>query len=223
MVTAKHQLRQRVRAMRRERSGGIDAGQAAERLAGLVLDLAATLPRHEALTLSEPVRAGHDGPRPLAAYVSLPTEPPTSVLLNRCRSAGRPVLLPVLRPDRDLDWALDDPTGTRLGTHAINGKSIDLQLVVVPALAVDRAGHRLGQGGGSYDRALARVPPDVLVVALLHPGELLDAVPHAAHDRPVDAVITADGVTWSDPHLGAGRAAGGGSDAGRRRPARHGR
>ena len=58
-------------------------------------------------------------------------------------------------------------------------------LVIVPALAVDRRGTRLGRGGGSFDRALARVGPDVPVVALLHEGELLDRVPAEPHDRPV--------------------------------------
>ena len=65
----------------------------------------------------------------------------------------------------------------------------------MPALAVDRSGIRLGNGGGCYDRALARVAPDVLVVALLHDGELTDEpLPAEAHDRPVDAVATPSGV-----------------------------
>jgi 5-formyltetrahydrofolate cyclo-ligase len=51
----------------------------------------------------------------------------------------------------------------------------------------------LGRGGGSYDRALARVGPDRLAVALLHEGELLDAVPAEPHDRPVQLVITPSG------------------------------
>ena len=64
----------------------------------------------------------------------------------------------------------------------------------MPALAVSRSGMRLGRGGGSYDRALARAE-SAFTVALLHDGELLDEVPAEPHDRPVDAVITpADGL-----------------------------
>jgi 5-formyltetrahydrofolate cyclo-ligase len=66
-------------------------------------------------------------------------------------------------------------------------------MVVVPAVAVDARGVRLGRGGGSYDRALARVAPDTLVVALLHDGEVVEELPYEPHDRRVDAVITPSG------------------------------
>ena len=61
-------------------------------------------------------------------------------------------------------------------------------LVLVPALAVDGSGNRLGRGGGSYDRALARVGARVPVIALLNDGELIDHVPTEPHDRPVPMV-----------------------------------
>jgi 5-formyltetrahydrofolate cyclo-ligase len=63
-------------------------------------------------------------------------------------------------------------------------------MVVVPAVAVDARGNRLGRGGGSYDRALTRVPAQTLVVALLHDGEVVEELPDEPHDRRVDAVIT---------------------------------
>jgi 5-formyltetrahydrofolate cyclo-ligase len=59
--------------------------------------------------------------------------------------------------------------------------------VVVPALRVARDGTRLGRGGGFYDRVLGRARG--LVVAALHPGELVDALPSEPHDRPVAAVV----------------------------------
>jgi 5-formyltetrahydrofolate cyclo-ligase len=69
-------------------------------------------------------------------------------------------------------------------------------LVLVPALAVDRAGHRLGRGGGSYDRALARVPTGIIVAALVFPGELVERVPTDPWDRPVTALVSPAG--WLD-------------------------
>lgn len=141
------------------------------------------------------------GARRVAAYVSGPLEPATTALLDRWREEGREVLLPVVLADLDLDWALDDaahrpgllpgvhePSGERLGLDAVGTASV----VVVPALAVDRGGRRLGQGGGSYDRALARVGEGALVVALVHPDELVAGpLPTEAHDRRVDVVVTA--------------------------------
>lgn len=164
------------------------------------------------LALPQVQRAGR-----LAAYLALPAEPSTGGLLARCRTLCMPMLLPVVRPDLDLDWALDDgryrlagtgrelrePVGPVLGLDAIEAADV----VVLPALAVDRWGVRLGQGGGSYDRALARVRPGALLVALLHPGELVEQpLPRQAHDRPVHVVVTAEGVVRLRPGPGsAGR------------------
>ena len=88
-------------------------------------------------------------------------------------------LLPLLLPDRDLDWTAH---GQPLGVDAVATADV----VLVPALAVDRRGVRLGRGGGSYDRALLRAGG--LVVALLHEGELRDEVPSEDHDVRVHAV-----------------------------------
>lgn len=139
----------------------------------------------------------------VAAYVSIPGEPGTGPLLETLVARGRHVLLPVVRPDGELDWARHDgplvaagfgllePTGPRLGPEAVATADV----VLVPALAVDRRGMRLGRGGGYYDRALGRVPVGTPVCALLHDGELLDAVPTEPHDRPVTAAITPTGLT----------------------------
>lgn len=108
------------------------------------------------------------------------------------------MLLPVLLPGGELDWAVYDgrllpgprgtlePAGARLGLNAV----ADCAVVVVPALAVDRAGGRLGRGGGSYDRALART--GAYVIAALHGGELVSALPLEPHDRPVHAAVLPD-------------------------------
>jgi 5-formyltetrahydrofolate cyclo-ligase len=60
--------------------------------------------------------------------------------------------------------------------------------VLVPALAVDRVGVRLGRGAGCYDRALARVGPQVPTIALVYDGELLDEIPADSHDQRVRMV-----------------------------------
>lgn len=136
----------------------------------------------------------------VAAYVSVGREPGTGVLLDALRAAGKRVLLPVLLPDNDLDWAAYDgdaalasvsrgllePTTPRLGPDAIATADV----VLVPGVAVDRTGMRMGRGGGSYDRALGRVPVGTFVCVLLNSDEVLDRVPAAAHDRRVSAVAT---------------------------------
>lgn len=136
----------------------------------------------------------------VAAYVSVGREPGTGVLLDALRAAGKRVILPLLQPDNDLDWAVYDahrslaraprgllePTGPPLGPDAVATADV----VVVPGLAVDRTGLRLGRGGGSYDRALARVPVGTFTCVVLNEAELLDEVPAAAHDRRVTAAVT---------------------------------
>jgi 5-formyltetrahydrofolate cyclo-ligase len=149
-------------------------------------------------------------PGTVAAYVPVGREPGgpdlPEVLAAALPPGGR-LLLPVLLDDGELDWAwyegplslragprgLREPAGRRLGVDAIG----EAALVIVPALAVDRDGMRLGRGGGSYDRALARAG-NAYTVALLHDGELVDSVPAEKHDRPVRAAITpSGGVTLS--------------------------
>lgn len=153
-------------------------------------------------------------PGPVAAYASVGTEPGTRGLLSALVDGRRPVLLPLLLPDGDLDWAPGDgdlrpgprgllqPAGPPLGRGAVAA----CVLVVVPALAVDLTGTRLGRGGGSYDRALARARG--LVVAALHRGELVDQLPADPHDRPVHgAVVPGRGLVPLREHP-AWRAAG---------------
>jgi 5-formyltetrahydrofolate cyclo-ligase len=134
----------------------------------------------------------------IAAYYSLASEPDTHGLIYALWKRGSYVLLPLLRPDADLDWAsYEGPDSLRPGPRGLAEpaeppRGMDAvaraDLVLVPALAVDRGGVRLGRGGGSYDRALARVGPGIPTIALLYDGELLDEVPADDHDQRVRLV-----------------------------------
>lgn len=138
--------------------------------------------------------------RTITGYVPVEGEPGGDGLPETLRSAGDRVLLPVLRSDLDLDWAeytgpdclqparwrLCEPEGPNMGRAAVRAASV----LIVPAVAVDRSGNRLGRGGGSFDRALARLSPSALVVALLYDSEVVDRLPAEPHDRRVDAAIT---------------------------------
>jgi 5-formyltetrahydrofolate cyclo-ligase len=135
----------------------------------------------------------------IAAYVPVGREPGSLRLLDALRDGGTEVLLPVVVTD-GLDWArYVGPEGLvadALGTRAPDGPRLGAaglaaaDAVLVPALAVDRRGVRLGRGGGYYDRALAVAPAAVPLIALLHDGELVERLPADAWDRTVTAAVT---------------------------------
>jgi 5-formyltetrahydrofolate cyclo-ligase len=198
---SKQDIRRELRERRTERAAdGAAADADAESLARTFL-AAATVPNR--LSVLNPPEGGGGG---IGLYLSRSGEPGTGVLRAALAELGVRVLLPWTQEDRDLDWVADPgpaelpgasmrPPGDRLGLDAV--RRVDVLLV--PALAVDTAGRRLGQGGGSYDRVLARFAetPSAdrpLVVACVHDVELLDAthspLPEEPHDRRVDAALT---------------------------------
>ena len=134
----------------------------------------------------------------VAAYYSIVTEPDTHGLVFGLWKRGSYVVLPVLLPDGDLDWAsYEGPDSLAQGPHGLlqptdpvrgPGTVARADIILVPALAVDARGHRLGRGGGSYDRALARVGEQVPTIALLYDDELLRRVPTEPHDQRVRLV-----------------------------------
>ena len=138
----------------------------------------------------------------VAAYVAVGHEPCTRLLLERLTERGVRVLLPVLGPHLSRSWAYyrgaadlaerapgrpPEPSGRVLPPEEVER----VDALLIPALAVDRGGRRLGQGGGWYDRLLPLRADGVRVFAMVHDDELVAGpLPTEAHDEPVDAVIT---------------------------------
>lgn len=131
----------------------------------------------------------------VAAYYSSGSEPDTRGLVFALWKRGSYVVLPVLLPDGDLDWASYEgpdslapgPRGLLQPVEQVRGPGTVARadVVLVPALAIDIRGNRLGRGGGYYDRALARVGPLVPTIGLLYDDELLPSVPAEPHDQRV--------------------------------------
>lgn len=184
---AKRALRQRIKANR----AALDARD---------LALAARAIRDTLLELPEITSAQR-----VAAYVAVGNEPGTGPLVEELSERGVEVILPVVQPDFDLDWGiyqgpsslasaprgLLEPTGATIGPDAVT----EVDVVIVPGMAVDRRGTRLGKGAGCYDRVLARLGGQTPAFLVLHDGEVLDMpIPREPHDVPVDTAVTPSGL-----------------------------
>ncbi len=188
----KDRLRSRIREDRSARPAH-ERALAAEATATHVASLISSLP-------------GAD-PALVSAYLSLPTEPGTDPLIAALCARGHAVWVPRIL-GADLEWVSfrpGDPVQSGpMGIREPLGGAVDstdlggLDVMIIPALAVDHDGHRLGKGGGFYDRVLSALPRHSdggpLRVALLHDGEIHDHVPHESHDAPVDAALTPQGL-----------------------------
>lgn len=155
----------------------------------------------EAQALAEAVRAVGWTAATVCAYVPVGTEPGSLAMLEALRAAGRRVLLPVVTGREPLDWGvyfgpdslvpgpygLREPSGLRLGPGAV----ANADAVLVPALAVDRRGVRLGRGAGHYDRSLGAV--DAPRIAVVREEEFVDRLPAEPHDVLMTAVLTPSG------------------------------
>lgn len=142
------------------------------------------------------------GPLTICAYLPLGSEPLDPDLPYQLVRDGHRVLVPLTTPGEVLDWAelrvrgemapgifgIAEPTGPRLGPSVITAAD----LLLVPALAVDRQGTRLGRGGGFYDRSLALLPPtwSGRLIAVLFDGEFVAVLPADVHDISIGAVVT---------------------------------
>ena len=151
--------------------------------------------------------SGYAAARTVTAYASFGTEPSTGALLERLIADGKTVLLPIVHDDGSLGWVkytgsdslrfsergIPEPVGDEIGQGATAIMNADVDLMLIPALAVDLSGSRIGKGGGFYDRVLAALPSQrPFRVAVVHDEDVLAAgdVPAEAHDQPVHAVLT---------------------------------
>lgn len=180
-VEAKRELRARVRAGRAALS---EDQRAADRAALTV-------------RLSDLVHSR--GARSLSCFLPVRNEPDTRGFLDWAHEQGIEVLLPAARADGLLDWirpsgdgtvkgafGIDEPLGEHLGPQAV--AAVDLMLI--PAAAVDRRGNRLGWGRGYFDRCLASIDQHPPIFAVIYEDELVEHLPAEAHDIPVTGVVT---------------------------------
>lgn len=143
----------------------------------------------------------------LASYHATGTEISPHSIEEVWRQQGLPVALPrIVTPGQPLSFHLYTPGEPLIsGPHGIQEPSPEAELalpaiVLVPLLAVDRHGRRLGQGGGYYDRTLVQLRRSnpILAIGLAYDVQLLDFVPASAHDQNLDAVLTPS--QWIDCH-----------------------
>ena len=136
----------------------------------------------------------------VAAYVPVGREPGSIEMLDAMAAAGSTVLLPSAHEPGPLRWVaysgseslvaapfgLREPSGPILDPEAV----AECSLVLLPALAVDRRGVRLGRGAGFYDRTLDLCGPDAMLVAVVRESELVNRLPDEPHDRKVTHALT---------------------------------
>ncbi|MGN7978941.1 MAG: 5-formyltetrahydrofolate cyclo-ligase [Microbacterium sp. 69-10] len=151
-----------------------------------------------AAQLHELIRA--HGARSVSCFLSTTTEPGTRRFVREAVAGGIRVLLPITRADGLLDWAvandsdevseglygLPEPTGEVLGPIAVN----DVDLMIIPAAAIDRTGTRLGWGRGYFDKTIGSMEKCPPVYAVIYDSEVLDSLPREVHDQPVDGIVT---------------------------------
>jgi 5-formyltetrahydrofolate cyclo-ligase len=130
----------------------------------------------------------------IASYQAYGDEPNTDSINQLIIESGKKLLLPALMPDRSLEFRIWDGNPKNL---KLNGKlrepvgekfSGAIDLMILPALAIDKHGNRLGQGGGSYDRTLESF--EGISIAVVNESEFVESLPTEDRDIPVNAVLT---------------------------------
>ncbi|MGU3432068.1 5-formyltetrahydrofolate cyclo-ligase [Actinomycetes bacterium M1A6_2h] len=154
----------------------------------------------DASALSHVLSELASGASTVAAYVPVGGEPGSVSMLDAMRGAGTRVLLPLAGEPGPLSWAeytgpdslvpaaygLQEPSGPALPPETV----ADADLVLVPALAIDRRGVRLGRGAGFYDRTLSLASASAHLVGVVFDEEYVDRLPGESHDISVSHVLT---------------------------------
>lgn len=135
----------------------------------------------------------------ISCYLSGRNEPNTRPFLNWAEAEGIRILFPVSREDGLLDWTVGEDqeefegiagvpevAGSLLGPIAIN----DVDLIIVPAAAIDQTGMRMGWGRGYFDKTLGSMEKCPPVYAVVYDNEFVDEVPREVHDQPVNGLVT---------------------------------
>lgn len=186
MRSEAEQQKRALRAELRERRQLLSEPQRDDAASGIAEQLDALVAAHNAQSVS--------------CFLSTTTEPDTRVFLRGAIARGIRVLLPITRADGLLDWAVADdvddvaeglfgllePTTEVLGPIAVN----DVDLMIIPAAAIDSSGTRLGWGRGYFDKTIGSMEKCPPVYAVIYDSEVLDSLPRELHDQPVDGVIT---------------------------------
>jgi 5-formyltetrahydrofolate cyclo-ligase len=140
------------------------------------------------------------GVRSMSCFLSTVSEPGTREFVDAAVRRGIRVLLPITRADGLLDWSVastdldiadglfgqPEPVGELLGPIAVN----DVDLLAIPAAAVDHSGMRLGWGRGFFDKTIGSMEKCPPVYAVIYDSEFVDEVPRELHDQPVTGVVT---------------------------------
>lgn len=138
--------------------------------------------------------------RSLSCFLSSTTEPGTRRFIADAIARGIRVLLPITRTDGLLDWSVatkdgditegfagvPEPVGEILSPLAVN----DVDLLIIPAAAVDHSGMRLGWGRGYFDKTIGSMEQCPPVYAAIFDDEYVDDVPRDIHDQPVTGIVT---------------------------------
>jgi 5-formyltetrahydrofolate cyclo-ligase len=139
--------------------------------------------------------------RTVLLFYSFGSEVATRGMADRLRIEGKRLLLPYVDGDAmeaaevgPGDELIRAPYGAREPNRRVPVDPGEVDLVVTPGLAFDRRGHRLGYGGGFYDRYLARLRPETVRVGIGFAVQLVDRVPAGPDDQRVDLVVTEAGV-----------------------------